>query len=150
MSDVSALAQEYESTAELAKRLSAALLVVKRSALRLPGAEKLSREEIETSRAVIERFVRAIAEHLAALAEKSQPPVAVDAMRLPPSLVHRLASDKMGQLEYYVQDLRDVAERLRQPAPRAQLADKDVRVIEGLASAADAETSRVFRQMMRR
>jgi hypothetical protein len=149
MSDVSALSQEYQTAADLSRRLSSALLLIKRVFFRLPGAESISRNDIARSRAELEQLVRAIAARLeGSVLDASRPPTAIDPERLPAALVTRLAEDNRGSPEYFVADLKGVADTLGQRF--GKLTADHIKLLEHLASVADAETSRVFRQMMRR
>jgi len=59
----------------------------------------------------------------------------------------RLQAKRRGDLAYFLDDLERVAARLRDEP--AQLTDVDFDLLDQLAAAADAETSSVFRRLMR-
>ena len=62
-------------------------------------------------------------------------------------LVTRLRRERQGDLDYYLEDLEGIAARLREGVKA--LTDADLDRLDALASAADAETSSVFRRLMR-
>lgn len=149
MSDVSALSQEYSAAAELSQRLGAALLLLKRLHFRLPGSEDVSRDVAASTRRELEQLVRAVAEQFESTVEGiSAHKVATHQERLPAALIARLLEDNKGSPNWFLQDLRGVADVLAQPG--GKVGEDEIAVLEKLTSAADAERSHVFRQMTRR
>lgn len=145
MSDVSVLSHEYKTTSELSQTLNSNLIVLKKEYWGLPGAENISVEQLETSR-------RRLAEILSAIISLLDPARArgmevAYAARVPGALVARLRTERRGDLAYYLEDLEQLATRLREGSPR--LTDPDFALLDHLASVADAEASGVFRQLMR-
>src|SRR5437016_2830596 len=69
------------------------------------------------------------------------------AARVPGALVARLRAARQGDLAYYLEDLEKAAARLRQGIDA--LTEADLALLDELAGAADAETSSVFRRLMR-
>ena len=60
----------------------------------------------------------------------------------------RLRTEKGGELNYYVDDLRNTASRLRKES--CALTDADLALLDNLAATSSAETSRVYRRLMRK
>jgi len=111
----------------------------------LPGADTIAPEEIETSR-------RTLAEILGVIAGLLDPGRAdeVDtaaAMRVPQSLVSRLRAERRGDLAYYLEDLTAAAGRLGETG--GELTNENLALLDQVAAAADAETSGLFRRLMR-
>lgn len=146
MSDVSVLSHEYKTTSELSQAINTNLIVLKKVSLGLPGAEKISAAQLAAS-------CHRLAEILNTLIclldlTKTKNLNATHVAHVPGSFVERLRKERRGDLAYHLQDLEQLVARLREgPLP---LTSKDLGVLDHLATVADAETSGVFRQMMRR
>jgi hypothetical protein len=141
MSDVSVLAQEYKTAADLAQDINRALIAVKKVQQALPGAESVTADQLASSR-------RRLADILLSLRGALDPGEdRGEAQLVTGALTARLQAEHRGELAYYLEDLRKVAERLRDRAPC--LSEKDIALLDDLASAADAQTSHVFRRLMR-
>lgn len=146
MSDVSVLSHEYKTSSELSQAINTNLIVLKKVSLGLPGAEKISAAQLEASR----RRLGEILDTLIGLLDltKTKDVEVAHAVHVPGAFVERLRKERRGDLMYYLQDLARLVARLREGA--VQLTSEDLAVLDHLASVADAETSGVFRQMMRR
>lgn len=141
MSDVSVLAQEYKTAADLAQDISDSLIAVKKVQQGLPGAESVTTEELTSSR-------RRLAEILLGLRSALDPREnRGEVESITGALTARLQAEHRGDLAYYLEDLGDVAARLRDDA--TCLSAGDIALLDDLASAADAQTSHVFRRLMR-
>ena len=145
MSDLSVLSHEYKTASELSQAINRALITVKKVQHGLPGADTIAPEEIETSR-------HTLAEILGVIAGLLDPGRAdeVDtaaAMRVPQSLVSRLRAERRGDLAYYLEDLTAAAGRLGETG--GELTNEDLALLDQVAAAADAETSGLFRRLMR-
>ncbi len=146
MSDVSVLSHEYKTTSELSQAINTNLIVLKRVALGLPGAEKVNATQFTASCYRLAEIVETLVNLLDLRKAKSLN--ATQAAHIPGAFVERLRRERYGDLAYYVQDLEQMAVRLRAEPP--QVTTADFAVLDHLAAIADAETSGVFRQMMRR
>jgi len=142
MSDVSQLTYEYHRESALSERLNRGLIVLHKA--RLGGAGTAPAEVAAGG-----LDLAAIIDDLLALLRPADGRGApgVVAARGPGALVARVQAERSGDLAYYAQDLERVAARLRD-RPGAVTAD-DLALLDGLAAAADAEASRVFRRLMR-
>jgi hypothetical protein len=146
MSDVSILSHEYKTTSELSQAINTNLIVLKKVTLGLPGAEKVNAVQFAASRYRLAELVETLVSLLDLSRAKSLD--TTQAAHIPGAFVERLRKERRGDLAYYLQDLEDLATRLRADPP--QLTSADFAVLDHLAAIADAETSGVFRQMMRR
>jgi len=146
MSDVGVLSHEYQSTSELSQAINTSLIVLKKVELGLPGAETVAAAQVMACRSqladILEILVKLLEVHRVTSLIASQ------VLLVPGAVVERLRKERNGDLAYYVQDLENLVARLRTDAP--QLTSADFAILDHLATIADAETSGVFRQMMRR
>lgn len=145
MSDVSVLSHQYKTASELSQTINRAVIALKKACLDLPGAEAITPEQGEAHR-------RGLVELLEASIALLAPPEAqhlneASAARVPGALMARLQAKRRGDLAYFLDDLERAAARLRQEP--AQPTDADFDLLDQLAAAADAETSSLFRRLMR-
>jgi len=145
MSDVSVLAHEYRAASDLSQALNRAVITLKRAVLNLPGRESLTPAQIEASC----RDVIATLETLIALLQAAHPQEPSTARRrpVPAPMVAKLRKQRRGTLEYYVRDLERVIQHVQ--TGLAAITSGDVKLLDELAAAADAEASNVFQRMMR-
>lgn len=144
MSDVSVLSHEYKTASELSQSINQALIVLKKTCLRLPGAEAVTPEELDTSQHQLAEILTALRIHLSGTAKMGGKATSV---RIPGSLVSRLRAQRRGDLAYFLADVEQAAARLRQRP--GKLTEGDLAVLDQIAAASDAETSSVFRRLMR-
>lgn len=147
MSEVSVLSQEYKTASDLSRVGGAALIVLKKVRLGLPGAETITPEEVERSRRCLSDILEALSQLLQPAGADHPRATQEAAARVPGALVTRLRVERQGDLDYYLEDLEGMAARLREGVDA--LTDADLDRLDALASAADAETSSVFRRLMR-
>jgi hypothetical protein len=145
MGDVSVLSHEYKAASELSHTVNRAVIALKKASWGLPGAEAITADQLDAHRrglaALLEAFVALLAPAGAHRLDETL------AAHIPGALVARLQAERRGDLAYYLDDLQQLAARLRQePAP---LTPEDFDLLDQLASAADAEASSVFRRLMR-
>ena len=146
MSDISVLSHEYRTTSEFAQKLSQALILLKKYYLSLPGSEKITQEQLEKN-------CESVSEILSTLIAQMSPPMqrkvsAEDKVIVPGALVAKLRQERKGDLAYFLEDLENIALRLKDPT--VSLTEGDLRILDSIASAADEQTSRVFRRLMRK
>lgn len=144
MSDVSVLSHEYKTVSELSQFVGGILIPLKKVHYCLPGITDEEMAELEGRSQMLADVLTRLRDLLAGT-EGAAPDMAV---QIPGTLVARLQRGHGGELPYYVVDLERVAARLRSK-PFA-LDEEDLRILDEIAAATDAEASRVFRQMMRR
>jgi hypothetical protein len=146
MSDVSILSNEYERASALSKKLDSTLLDLKKERRGLPRIEESDAETVREKLHFLAQVLRAIALLLDPSQQRPVEPQA--AASVPSPLVARLRAQHEGDLPYYVDDLARVADALE--SRPTQLVDAELRLLDDTAKAADAETSEVFRRLMRR
>lgn len=151
MSDISGLSQDYSSASELASALNRSLIVLKKRHFALPGSEQLGPAQIDEARQTLAAIVRILALLLRSGPGGDAPSeAAVEAAgRVPPSLISRLKDEWSGALQWRLQDLDAIAQRLSDPVTLHDMTPQDFERLDELARAAEAETSQVFRLMMR-
>jgi len=145
MSDVSVLSHEYKTTSEVSSTINRAIITLKKELLRLPGGEGVTAEQFDASCQALAEILEALAFHLTPRSDVA--PEVPLTRQLPAALVARVRGDHPGDLVYYLEDLRRLAHCLRE-RPR-DLARGDLLLLDKLAAAADAETSSIFRRLMR-
>jgi len=144
VSDISILSQEYKTSAELAERVNQALIVLKKAHMELPGWEAIGEEELAMSK----EWMLGVLTTLATQLETRSGHQASEGIVLPGPLVTRLRAERRSDMTYYLEELRLTASHLREGV--SSLGMEDLTVFEQIATAADAETSTVFRRLMRR
>ena len=142
MSDIGLLANEYQTAAELAQRINYVVTLLKKRHYRLPGADAIDGAEL----AAQQRDLGDLVTRLAALLDPQggQEP----SLGIPGSFVQQIRAAHGGTLDYYRQDLREVATKLISGSPA--LGESDIAILDELATFADAESTRVFRRLLRK
>ncbi len=145
MSDMSVLSHEYKTASELSQHISTALILLKKVYYHLPGEEAVTPEELDRHRHALATILTTLVSLLTA--PRPQQATSALSVSIPETLVMRLQAERRGDLIYYLDDLAGVAERLReQPIP---LDERDLALLDQLATVADAEASSVYRRLMR-
>jgi hypothetical protein len=149
MSDVSGLAQEYTNASHLSAALNRSLVLLKKRQFRLPGAEDIKPADLDVARTTLATIVQIIT---LLLKDPDAPGTAEPSLsastRVPPSFVYRLRENWRGELAWRLQDLDEIRTNLMQ-AQEPQLSHEAIGRLDELARVAEAETSKVFRLMMR-
>ena len=145
MSDVSVLSHEYKTASELSQTINRALIALKKAHDGLPGAEAITPDQLVADRQSLAQILATLIGLIAP--SEGQPVNGPAAMSIPESLVAHLRAERRGDLPYYLDDLTQVATRLLTEPSR--LTDADFALLDQLATAVDAETSSVFRRLMR-
>lgn len=144
MSEISVLSHEYKTAAEFSQRFNRALIQVKKHALNLNEVNAAGREEPPTYRSELALVLEDIVHLL-----KPQKGERLESARwIPGTLIAQLLKERRGDLDRYLADLEKVAEKLRDP--EARLTQEDFQILDSIAGAADAQTSQVFRRLMRK
>lgn len=147
MSEVSVLSQEYKTASDLSQRLNAALIALKKACLDLPGAEAIGSDELACQQQYVAGVVDALLSLLAPQRSESRPAGQDGAVAVPGALVAQLRAERRGDLDYFLDDLEQVQAHLREGT--GTLTQADLERLDELAAAADAQTSNVFRRLMR-
>lgn len=145
MGDVSVLSHEYKAASELSQTINQAVIALKKTCWGLPGAEAITPAQVDMHRHCLAALLEAFAALLAPAGAHRLDEMT--AANIPGALIARLHAERRGDLAYYVDDLQHLVARLREGP--AWLAPGDFDLLDQLASAADAETSSVFRRLMR-
>ena len=145
MSDVSILSQEYETAAQLSQKINRVAIYLKKNQLGLMSAPQ------ETTDAL--RDAHYLVSVLNALCQRLDPDffsnsTTSSALNVPGSLVERVQSQHCGDMADYLEDLTRIAHQLS--ADTLELEDADLTLLDHLAGMVDAETSSVFRRLMRK
>lgn len=144
MSDVSVLSHEYQTVSDLAQELNGSLVALKKAVLGTEGAEAVESASLEADRLRLAE----IADGLALLLDpNTEPSLSEVAARVPGALVARVREERGGDLDYFLEDLRAISCRLRN-CPE-QVTPEDLAFLEQIAASAEAETTKVFRRLMR-
>ncbi|OJV91581.1 MAG: hypothetical protein BGO39_20610 [Chloroflexi bacterium 54-19] len=178
MSNISVISQEYKTASELSQTIDKALLELKKALLeakkpngilpqkrigsssskykgsqRSPAAIK-NLGEPETDTNSFNNTMRNLADVLNVLVvlldPSKEPPTnrPEKPIQIPVALVIRLRDERRGDLDYYLEDLNQIAERLKYNP--TGLTNNDLKIIDHLASSADTQATVLFRRLMRR
>lgn len=144
MSDVSILSQEYETASQLSQKINRVAIYLKKHRLGLTStSQEASVAQADASHLV--GILNALCQHLSAEGSRTEDS---SALNIPVSLVERLQNQHRGDMPYYIEDVQHIAERLNTAS--LDLDDEELGLLNQLASTADAETSSVFRRLMRK
>lgn len=138
------LSHEYKAAAEFSQRFNRALIQVKKCSLDLIEEDSPAQEESIAYRKelalVLEDIIRLLNP------QKGRRPDT--ATWIPGTLIAHLLKERRGDLDYFLDDLERLAGKLREP--RASLSQEDFALLDSIAASADAQTSQVFRRLMRK
>lgn len=146
MSDLSVLSHEYKTAADFSKEINEALILLKKIWLGLSDTGEVGTDEVEQVRQSLARILQGLIALLAPAA--SRPEELKDIMRIPGSVISKLREERGGDLEYYLEDIKHTAAVLDDP--RLELTEQDFALLDHLAAAADAQSSYLFRRLMRK
>lgn len=141
MSDMSSLSHEYASTTDFSRQINQAVLLLKKRYLRGEPAVQRS-EELKAARRLVQQTVRALLHRLG-----SEPTAGADEESLPEDVVLRIEERQRGNLDYFTQDLANLAQRFANDAP---LGTDELALLDSICEAADASASATFRKLWRR
>jgi hypothetical protein len=144
MSDASVLSHEYKIASELAHSVNTSVMTLKRVNKHMPGWETISDDDV----AAAAYRLSAIASRLASLLEVSTTVDTIGSPEIPAGVLARIREHQFGKLVYYVEDLLGISDRLSRSG--GATSDEDLKILDGIAAATDAETSNVFARLMRR
>jgi hypothetical protein len=139
MSDMTSLSNDYSSSADFAKELNRAVLLIKKKHF---GPSSVTPEDEAEARRVVCQLLEAILAQLAgetAAAELS--------VLIPVDVLERLQENHHGKMDWYREDLRLVQKTLQDTAP---LEEKHFSLLDEICDAADAIASASFRRLWRR
>jgi hypothetical protein len=144
MSNVSVLSAEYRNASDLSEALNALMIALKKA--RLNMLEPDGQAEFAESRARL----ATILDTLTRLLDTTDGGTVsgVIASQIPGGLVNQVRLEHQGDMEWYLTDLRTIRDRLR--SRWSELTPQNIEQLDHLATMADAESSDVFRQLMRR
>lgn len=145
MSDVSILSQEYETAAQLSQKINRVAIYLKKNQLGLVSASQEAKAALTDAHYLVS-VLNALCQRLDPEFFSHGP--TSSALNVPGSLVERVQSQRCGDMADYLEDLTRIAQRLS--AETLELDDADLSLLDQLASTADAETSSVFRRLMRK
>lgn len=146
MSDVSVLSLEYRTASELSEAINALLVTLKKARLGIEDRGSPAQEEFAAAR---ERLTQILDTLIVLLDDDSREHVSgAVAAQIPGAFVNHLLRERCGDMEWYLADLRRISAGLKMDW--RSLTEKDIERLDHLAAVADAETSGVFRQLMRR
>ncbi len=148
MGDVSVLSHEYKTASDLSQALNDALIVVKKVHWSLPGASDISTQTLAAARVALASIVTTLAQLLRASTGDRSAQEVSSGTPVSGGLVSRLREEHGGDLAYFLDDLTALGAKL--PEAGQRLADSDLVLLDELSTAADAETSSVFRRLMRK
>lgn len=144
MSEISVLSHEYKTAADFSQRFNRALIQVKKCSLDLTGEDAPAREEPAIHRTELALVLEDIIHLL-----RPQNGERLESARwIPGTLIAHLLKERRDDLDSFLVDLEKVAHKLRDP--EARLSQEDFGLLDSIAGAADAQTSQVFRRLMRK
>lgn len=149
MSGTGIISQEYHDAAELFRGVNSAVVLLKKSHYKLPGAKRVKEYELDESRRVLSSVINQLVARLDKAdrgdAGKEQGVTGV-APRVPPLFARRLRERHSGDLQWYVQDLDELIGVLKK---NEGLTSDQLAHLDELCSQLDAETTSLYRKLWR-
>jgi hypothetical protein len=146
MSQVSVLSQEYKTASELSHTINTFVIDLTKARRRVPYSGADGEDGLIAERTHVAEILITLAGLLDP--DNSQVLNGHSASEVSGALVARLREEKSGELASYVADLRETASRLSENP--CLLTDAHLAILDRLAAVASAETSRVYRRLMRK
>ena len=144
MSEVSVLSHEYKTAAEFSQRFNRALIQAKKCSLDLIEEDSPAQEGSITSR----KELALVLADIIHLLDPQKGQRLDSATWIPRSLTALLLKERRADLDDFLSDLQGLAAKLRDTG--AALSQEDFALLDSIAAAADAQTSQVFRRLMRK
>jgi hypothetical protein len=146
MSDLGLLSHQYQSKAELARRLRRHILLIKRSFYGLPFPTSATEADFEESLAETQKIIEFLVEVVPLNEEANWSAKWQDDPPLPIPLVEQLKQLHTLDGPQYIKVLKRLETSVQDTTT---LRDKDIRVLEEIAYAANVDANQVFRKLMR-
>ncbi len=144
MSEISVLSHEYKTAAEFSQRFNRALIQVKKYSLDFIAKDA----QVQAESIVYRNELALVLEDIIHLLNPQKERSLNSAKWIPGSLIAHLSKERRGDLDNFLADLEQLSSKLRHP--EARLSEEDFNLLDIIAAAADAQTSQVFRRMMRK
>jgi hypothetical protein len=144
MSETGVISQEYYSAAELFRMVNQSVIILKKKHYNLTGAANITpeqfREAAEMLTQLLNQVIETVQSHRALLTGyESQ-------LQVPPFFINRLRERHRNEMEWYLNDLRDLLVAIREEKP---LTKDLITHLDELCSQLDAETSAIHRRLWR-
>ena len=144
MSETGVISQEYSSTAELFRMINQSVIILKKMHFNLAGAANVTPEQLREARELLTQLLGQLIEVLHS--QKSQLASDDDRLQVPPFFVKRLQDRHGNEMEWYLDDLRELLAAIRDATP---LTDELISHLDELCGQLDAETSAIHRRLWR-
>jgi len=145
MSDLGTLSSHYRSSAELAKELNQAVVIMKKKFYKLAGEQDISEEQIASCRRYLANVLNTLLIEFTSASGEDNKTVQ---QSIPASILERVRQAHKGTLAHYIEDVTEVKNRLLQDG--IGLTEEDIHLLDELAATAGLDTSEVFRKMWRK
>lgn len=147
MSELGVLSHGYKTSSHLSEQINKATIIVKKLFYKLPGYELIDKRDIESNIENLCDILLGIEDLL--LLKKPRNFHGEEVERgIPGSFIEKIRGAKSGELNFYIQDLKEVQTHLESGINK--VTDKDIKFLDELCALADSETSRIFREMWRK
>ncbi|HYX27305.1 MAG TPA: hypothetical protein VE863_01965 [Pyrinomonadaceae bacterium] len=144
MSETGVISQEYYSTAELFRTINQSIIILKKKHFNLAGAASVTPEQLLQAGELLTQLLGQVIDAL----HSQQPQLASDddQLQVPPFFIKRLQERHSSEMEWYLDDLRELLVAIRDEKP---LTDDLITHLDELCGQLDAETSAIHRRLWR-
>lgn len=144
MSETGIISQEYYSTAELFQTINQSIIILKKKHFKLAGAASVTSEQLREAGDLLTQLLGQLIDALHSQA--SQTPIDDDRLQVPPFFIKRLQERHGNEMNWYVDDLRELLVAIRDAKP---LNEDLIAHLDELCGQLDAETSAIHRRLWR-
>lgn len=145
MSDLGTLSHHYRSSAELAKELNQAVVIMKKKFYGLVGEQVIPEVQIVAYREYLANVLNTLLIEFTSVPEEDN---GTTEQSIPASILERVRQAHKGTLAHYIEDVAEVKNRLMQGG--IGISEDDIHLLDELAATAGLDTSEVFRKMWRK
>lgn len=145
MSETGIISQEYQNSADLFRDINQSVIALKKRHFNLAGATRITGEEMSGAKRMLVAVLRRLIERLEP--QSSARDADDGSVQIPPFFLKRLQERHSGEIQWYVEDLREVAQAIEEERP---LTDDLIARLDELCGQLDAETTAIHRRLWRK
>lgn len=142
MSEIGIISQEYKNTAGLFQKINQAVIILKKD---FYGNNSIASETINNAKSlladVLANILMQLGDNLADIVFDGK------LISIPPFFIKRLQENHQGDLEWYIEEIKELQLRLKE---NKVLDQNSLDILDEICGQLDAETSKLYRKMRRR
>lgn len=140
MSELGVLSHRYDRSAQFSEELNNSVLTIKLLYYKMPGKENIKQDQLNRSRDELIEIISEIKENLDPNEIKTIP----EKHFISRNLINKLYNTKKGKLNFYLDDLKEIIEHLKD---LSKITDEDIKILDELCSLGNTESSMIFRKL---